>query len=208
MASHSTKSSRTASSHRHETMNSDPVQIRSRLLEIVKEKSLKLAPPDQPFVLSSGLTSTYYINGKKTTGDPEGLFCLARLIFEAIKDASVEAVGGPTLGADPIVGAVSLLSHLTGQPIPLFIVRKEAKKHGTRELVEGPDIAGKKVAIVEDVVTTGSSVFKAIDAVRELGCEVVKVIVLVDREQGGREAFAAAGIPYFPIFTISELLNP
>ncbi|MDX9755478.1 MAG: orotate phosphoribosyltransferase, partial [bacterium] len=100
-------------------------KTRARLGHIIKEKSLLLAPPDKPFVLASGLTSTYYINGKKTSSDPEGLFCICRLIWDQIKDKGVDAIGGPTLGADPIVGAVACFSHLMGKPLPLFIVRKE-----------------------------------------------------------------------------------
>ncbi|RJP24624.1 MAG: orotate phosphoribosyltransferase [Candidatus Omnitrophota bacterium] len=180
--------------------------LRQRLREIIIEKSLKFAPPDQPFILTSGLSSTYYINGKKTTADPEGLYCLAQFIFESVKETEIEAIGGPTLGADPIVGAVAALSQIMEQPIPLFIVRKEAKKHGTQSQIEGADIAGKKVVLVEDVITTGGSVFKAVEAVKSAGAEILDVLAIVDREQGGREAFAQAGLPYHPIFTISELM--
>ena len=186
--------------------NLDIEDIRLRLGEIIKEKSLMLAPPGQPFTLASGLTSTYYINGKKTSSDPEGLACIARIIWEKVKDKPVEAIGGPTLGADPIVGAMAFLTCFTGKPLPLFIVRKEAKDHGTKNQIEGADIKGKKVVMIEDVITTGGSVFKAIDAVKELGCEILDVIALVDREQGGVEVFAERGIPYSPIFKISELL--
>jgi len=182
--------------------------LRVRLAEIIQEKSIKIAPPGEPFTLTSGQKSNYYINGKLTAGDPEGLYCIARLVLEEAQKLGAEAVGGPTLGADPIVGAIAALSHLAGTPMPLFIVRKEAKQHGARQQVEGSDIGGKKVVIVEDVITTGGSVFKAIDVVKELGCEILKVICLVDREQGGREAFAQARIAYQPLFFISELLPP
>ncbi len=182
--------------------------IRSRLADIIREKSIKLAPPGQPFILTSGQTSNYYINGKLTAGDPEGVFYIARLILDEAQQCGAEAVGGPTLGADPIVGAIAALSFLAGNPIPLFIVRKEAKAHGARQQVEGPSIDGKKVIIVEDVITTGGSVFKAIDVVKEMNAKILKVICLVDREQGGREAFEKAGILYQPLFYISELLPP
>jgi orotate phosphoribosyltransferase len=184
----------------------DVQSVRSRLADIIKEKSLLIAPPDKPFVLVSGMKSTYYINGKKTTSDPEGLYCICRLIWEQIKDLPLDAIGGPTLGADPIVGAYAALSYLTGQPLPLFIVRKEAKGHGTGKMVEGFDIEGKKVVMVEDVITTGGSAFRAIETVQAMGCEVIDVIALVDREQGGKEAFAERGLPYSPFFSISELL--
>lgn len=185
-----------------------PEDIRSRLADIIREKSIKLAPPGQPFILTSGQTSNYYINGKLTAGDPEGVFYIAQLILDEAQKCGAEAVGGPTLGADPIVGAIAVLSFLAGNPIPLFIVRKEAKAHGARQQVEGPSIEGKKVIIVEDVITTGGSVFKAIDAVKEMNAEILQVICLVDREQGSREAFEKAGIPYHPLFFISELLPP
>lgn len=187
-------------------VDADLDALRARLAEIIKEKSIKIAPPGEPFILTSGQKSNYYINGKLTAGDPEGLYCLARLILDEAKELHAEAVGGPTLGADPIVGAIAALSFLAETPMPLFIVRKEAKQHGARQQIEGSDIAGKKVVMVEDVITTGGSVFKAINVVKELGCEILKVICLVDREQGGREAFAEAGIPYQPLFFISELL--
>ncbi len=192
--------------HAQDILNQDISLIRSRLAEIIKSKSLKIAPPDKPFILTSGQTSTYYIDGKQTTGDPEGVFCMARLILDEIEGDRVEAVGGPTLGADPIVGAVALLSHLYDTPKPLFIVRKEAKQHGTFERIAGPDITGKRVVVVEDVITTGGSALKAIEAIREKQCEIVKVITLVDREQGGREAFEQAGLTYVPLFSIHELL--
>ncbi len=180
--------------------------LRNRLREIVIGKSMNFAPADKPFILTSGLTSSYYINGKRTTADPEGLFCLSRLIYEKIKETQVEAIGGPTMGADPIAGAVTLFSQIMGNPIPLFIVRKESKKHGTQSQIEGCDITNKKVVIVEDVITTGGSVLKAIEAVKACNAEVLEIIALVDREQGGVKAFDEAGISYNPIFSISELL--
>ncbi|MGC9330070.1 MAG: orotate phosphoribosyltransferase [Candidatus Hinthialibacter sp.] len=189
-------------------LEQDLDSVHARLAEIIQEKSIQIAPPGEPFILTSGKQSHYYINGKLTAGDPEGLFCIARLILEEAKSLGAEAVGGPTLGADPIVGAIAVLSHLDDAPMPLFIVRKEAKPHGARQQVEGSDIAGKKVVIVEDVITTGGSVFKAINAVRELGAVILKVICLVDREQGGREAFEEESIPYQPLFFISELVSP
>lgn len=177
-----------------------------RLGKIIQEKSIRIAPPGQPFRLASGLESSYYINGKLTASDPEGAFCIARLVADEIIQTGAEAIGGPTLGTDFMVGAVSLFSYLVQRPIPNFIVRKEVKDHGTRELIEGQDIAGKKVIVLEDVITTGGSVLKAARAIQDKGCTIVKVICLVDREQGGREAFERENLPYLPLFRISELL--
>ena len=184
----------------------DLSSIRSRLAEIIKEKSIKIAPKDEPFILASGKKSNYYINGKLTAGDAEGVYCIARLLLEEARKLGVEAIGGPTLGADPIVGAISAVSYIMGHPLPLFIVRKEAKQHGAKKMVEGPDISGKKVMMIEDVITTGGSVIKAINAVRDMGCEILQTTCLVDREQGGKEAFEKENIPYAPLFFISELL--
>ncbi len=180
--------------------------LRKRLKEILLQNSLKIAPPHKPFVLASGRTSTYYIDGKKTTSDPEGLYCIAKLILDIIQNDDVQAIGGPTLGADPIVGGVSLLSFISKTPLSLFIVRKEAKNHGTQNMIEGADISGKRVIVVEDVITTGGSALKAIKAIQAHDAGIVRMISLVDREQGGSECFDGLGIPYHPLFTISELL--
>lgn len=187
-------------------LSADVATVRERLKANIIEKSIKIAPPDQPFTLTSGLKSHHYVNGKKTCADPEGLLCLSRLILDKARTLEVDAVGGPTLGADPIVGAVSALSFLTGQNLPWFIIRKEPKGHGTQSQIEGIDIQNKKVIMVEDVITTGGSVIKAIKVAQSLGCIVVDTIAIVDREQGGREAFEEIGVSYSPLFSISELL--
>lgn len=185
----------------------DSANVRQRLREILVEKSLKVAKEGENFVLSSGQTSTVYFDGKKTTTSPEGLYCVARLILDEISNLEIEAIGGPTLGADPIVAGVSLLSYFTGNPLPCFIVRKETKGHGVRSRVEGASIEGKRVVIVEDVITTGGAVLGAIQAVRDAGAEIVRVIALIDREQGAAEIFNKGGMEFHPIFTLSELLS-
>lgn len=182
----------------------DTNRLRIRLLEILKEKSLMLGD----FKLSSGMRSNYYIDGKKTTLDPEGLFLTAEIILDMIKDDRADAIGGPTLGADSIVGAVTSLSFLKNSPINGFIVRKEPKGHGTGNKIEGTLEKGARVVIAEDVVTTGGSIIKAIDAVKELGCEVVRIISVVDREQGARQRFEQVGFVYSPIFTLKDLDLP
>ena len=191
------------SSHLNQILTTPVSAVRDRLKE-TPENPLK-SPEVNPR-LTSGLTSHYYINGKLTCADPEGLFSIARLLIDRIRNTPAQAVGGPTLGADPIVGAVCAVSHLLQHPLPQFIVRKETKKHGTQQMIEGADIQGKKVVLVEDVVTTGGSLVKAIDAVRAANADIIDIICLVDREQGGKEAFQQLGVPYNPLFYISEIL--
>jgi len=155
----------------------------NKLRDIVREKSFKYGD----FTLSSGLKSSYYFDGRLTTLWPEGAYLVGKKVFAIVREAGVDAIGGPTLGADPIVAAATLVSHLEGNPIPAFIVRKEPKKHGTQRYIEGNLPQGGTVAIVDDVITTGGSIFQAIEAVEAEGCQVGKVIVLLDRNQGGAD---------------------
>jgi orotate phosphoribosyltransferase len=156
-------------------------------------------------VLSSGKTSNYYFDGRKVSLSPSGAYHIANIICDMIRDDNVDAVGGVTLGADPIVGAVGVVAYQRNMDISLFIVRKEAKKHGTMRLIEGPPLkAGQRVVVVDDVITTGGSIIKAVEAVREVGCEVVKAIALVDRQEGGTEALARMGVKVEAVFTASD----
>ncbi len=180
---------------------------RRRLLEILRQRSYE----EREVILSSGRRSNFYIDGKQTTLDPEGAYLVGKLLYERIVRGGrgVEAVGGPTLGADPMVTAVALVSYLEGNPIPAFIIRKEPKGHGKGLWIEGDKALrpGMKVALVEDVVTTGGSLLKAIKVAQEHGLEVVQVLALVDREEGGRENLKAAGYDLEALFTRSELLG-
>lgn len=176
---------------------------KSRLKDILKEKSILRGD----FTLASGKKSTYYIDGRLTTLDAEGVNLIGKLVLEEIKkDPSIVAVGGPTMGADPIVGSVLALSQEADSPLQGFLVRKEEKGHGTGKMVEGNLKSGDTVAMVEDVVTTGGSVIKAINAVREAGGEVKVLFVIVDREEGAKLKFEEMGVQFFSIFKISELL--
>lgn len=175
--------------------------LKAKLLEQVN----KHAVVHGDFTLSSGQKSTYYIDGKLLSLMPEGLNYLSRVILEMIKDDDVDAIGGLTLGADPIIAGVAALSYESDSPVAGLIIRKEKSSHGREKRIEGPIKPGMRVVVVEDVVTTGSSSFKAIEALEEAGCRVVKVIVLVDRLQGGAEAFKAKGYRFEPIFTLKDL---
>ena len=157
------------------------------------------------FILASGKESTFYLDGRLITLSPEGAYLTGKLIFELIKDRDIQAVGGLTMGADPVATAVAVISHLQQHPIPAFLVRKEAKAHGKQKQVEGPLPAGARVAIVEDTVTTGESAMKAIAAVEALGCTVGIVTALVDRMEGARELLEGKGYTYAPLFTIRDL---
>ncbi|MEO2152881.1 MAG: orotate phosphoribosyltransferase [Aquificota bacterium] len=181
-------------------------QLRQRLYELIKERSLKIA--DEPiFKLSSGKLSRYYLDLKKVTLDPEGGYLVGNLMYELIKPFGVSAVGGLTLGADPIAYATALISYQKGEPIKPFVVRKEPKKHGTGRQIEGNLQEGEKVVVVEDVVTTAGSSLKAVKACREAGLEVVAVCCIVDRNEGGRENIEKEGLKLYSLFTIDDFLK-
>jgi len=156
--------------------------MKNRLLEIVLEKSFQYAEEPR-FKLVSGGVSNFYFNCKPTMLDPEGKELIGRLVFAQIRDLEITGIGGLELGSVPISGAVSLISQLEGKPIKEFIVRKEKKDHGIPAKVEGDFSQGEKVVVVDDVITTGGSTIKAIEAVEDLGLKVAKVLVLVDREE-------------------------
>ena len=175
--------------------------LRDELLRHIVEHSFKKGE----FTLVSGKKSNYYINGKMSTLDSRGAYLTARLFLAMIADDVPDAVGGLTLGADPIVGAMLSLAGLEDLPLKGFIVRKATKDHGTKSLVEGPLSGGERVVIVEDVVTTGGSSLKAIAAVRDIGCGVNRVLAVVDREEGAKDNLAAQDVGLESIFTKTEL---
>ncbi|MBU0482635.1 MAG: orotate phosphoribosyltransferase [Proteobacteria bacterium] len=180
---------------------------RQRLKEILLEKSYRKGT----FKLSSGKESDFYIDGKQTTLSAEGAYLCGKLIFELLQDNQVpiEAVGGMTLGADPLVTAVSLVSFLEQSPVPAFIVRKESKGHGTGQYIEGLKNmpAGGTVALLEDVVTTGGTLLQVIDRVEAQGFKVGLVVTVVDRQEGGAEVLAKKGYPLKAVFTREQLLS-
>jgi len=182
----------------------DRESLKKDLIKVVKEKSLITGVQR---VLTSGRTSTYYIDAKMTTLDPHGASLTARLILDMLKPYDIDAIGGYTLGADPIVSAVAALSADTERPLPAFIVRKEPKKHGERKMIEGPFQKGWKVVVVDDVVTTASSTLKACQAVEEEGGEVVLALTLVDRLEGGRENLEKKGYTFVSLLTRDDLLK-
>ena len=182
-------------------------RMKDRLMELILTKSFQYA--DKPvFKLVSGAMSNFYFNCKPTMLDPEGKELIGRLIFDKIRGLDVTAIGGLALGAVPISGAVSLISRLEGKPIKEFIVRKEQKDHGIPAKVEGECRAGERVVVVDDVITTGGSTIQAIEAVRKLGLEVAKVVVLVDREEmNGRQNIEKLCPDVEALVTRSEIMR-
>ena len=180
---------------------------RARLVEIIRQRSFGRGE----VTLASGRKSNFYFNLKPTMLDPEGATLLADLTYEAVKDDGLDYVGGLEMGAVPLAGAVAQLSWIKGHPIAAFFVRKKPKEHGARLAVEGlaknESLEGKRVAIIEDVTTTGDSAFKAVEAAREAGAEIALVLTMVDREEGAAEAFAKAGLPFRWLYRASEFLN-
>jgi orotate phosphoribosyltransferase len=157
------------------------------------------------FTLTSGRKSDYYIDGRRTTLRSRGAYLVAKLLLDELQGLRVDAIGGPTLGADPVIGAVIALAALEGIPLVGFLVRKEPKRHGMQQLVEGPLQPGMRVVVFDDTVTTGGSLKHAIDQVEAAQCTVVKVFVIVDRQEGARENFGRWGYPFQAFFTIAEL---
>ena len=177
---------------------------RLRLLQLVRN----LAYREGEFTLRSGEKSRFYLDGKQVTMRAEGAALFAELILDKLADTGVLAIGGPTLGADPIVGAVSALSFHRGQPLAALIVRGEEKDHGTGKLVEGPQLPpGSSVAVVEDVVTRGGAVMHAIHALEAAGYRVEHVLCLVDRQSTGGDLLRSAGYRFDPIFTLEEVTS-
>jgi orotate phosphoribosyltransferase len=157
------------------------------------------------FTLSSGKPSSYYFDSKLLTLNPMGSYEVGRYLFEKLKASEAESVGGMALGAIPIVGAVTLISHLEDEPLPAFFVRKEAKSHGTEKRIEGNLPApGTPVAILDDVVTGGNSIMQAIQAAESNGNPIVAVMCILDRNEGGREYLKEEGHELQAMFTIED----
>ena len=182
-------------------VTADLTTLRQHLLDLF----CQLAYQEGDFVLSSGQRSSYYINGKQVTLHPEGALAIGRILLSQLA-IDTQAVAGLTLGADPIVTAVSVVSAYQNRPIPGLIVRKEPKGHGTKAYIEGPSLpAGSLVVVLEDVVTTGQSAMSAVERLKQAGYSVNQVMALVDRLQGGSELYHSAGLKFESVFSIQEI---
>ena len=175
---------------------------RESLRQMLLDRSMRFGD----FVLSSGARSNYYIDVRKTSLHPEGLKLITRLFWEQLKSDDVTAVGGLTLGADPLVAGVLWWSHEQGRPLEGFLVRKSPKDHGMRGQVDGNLAGHKRVAILDDVITSGESALIAAESAESYKAEVVRVLAVVDRGQGAGQIFQQRGYPYTPLFSIAELM--
>jgi orotate phosphoribosyltransferase len=179
--------------------------VKQELIDMLCRKSFQYS--EEPvFKLVSGRMSHYYVNCKPTTLHPRGMFLVGHLVFAALRAAGVAAVGGLTFGADPVAMAAAFASELEGRPIRAFSIRKTQKDHGIVRWVEGDIRKGERVAVVDDVATTGGSTITAIERARAEGLEVVQAVVLVDRQEGGLEAIRRHVPDASGIITRDELL--
>jgi orotate phosphoribosyltransferase len=176
------------------------VYDKQQLMELVRSRALRFGQ----FTLASGKTASYYLDGKQITLDATGARLIAEGILELLQGKWPDAVGGMSIGADPITAAVVTMAGVAGRELKGFMVRKEAKGHGTKRFIEGPVAAGDRVVIVEDVVTTGGSSLEAIDRAEAVGLVVERVIAIIDRMEGGGPAFAARGVPLESLLTIRD----
>jgi orotate phosphoribosyltransferase len=180
--------------------------MKNRLIELIIGKAFKYSK-EPVFKLVSGRMSNYYFNCKAITLFPEGMYLIGNIIFDLIRDLNIKGIGGLTLGADPIADAVAYTSYLKEKPIEAFVVRKSAKSHGTMQWIEGNVAARDRVVIVDDVITTGKSTIEAISRAKEAGLEIVNVIALIDRQEGGREAIKELGYDVQAIVTREEVME-
>lgn len=171
------------------------------LIDLIQKRALKFGE----FTLASGQTSTYYLDGKQVTLNSYGLKLVSEGLLDLLSDIPFDAIGGMAIGADPIIGGVVTVAAAQGRDLNGFMCRKEAKGHGTNRYIEGPVVPGNRVVVIDDVVTTGGSALQAVERAREFGLEVVQAVGIIDRLQGGAQAFADAGIPFRSLLTIEDL---
>ena len=184
------------------------MDLRGSLIEIIRTRSFQYSS-EPKFKLSSGAVSNFYFNMKKTTQSPDGMYLVGKLVFEKIRELGLrpDAIGGLTMGADPIAYAVAMHSYSAKEPIQAFVIRKEPKEHGLKLPIEGNVKPGDHVVIIDDVITTGGSTIKAINIARDFGLIIDAVIVLLDRcEQNGRQNIEQLGHTVYDILTINDFI--
>ena len=173
---------------------------RQMLIELVRERALRFGD----FTLASGKKSSYYLDGKQLTLNSTALRLISEGLLELIDDLSFQAIGGMSIGADPIIGGMLAVAAERGRALDGFLVRKEAKGHGTNRYIEGPVRPGSTVAIVEDVITTGGSSLLAVERAQEFGCKVIVVAGIIDRLQGGAANFKSIHLPLRTLLTVRD----
>jgi len=160
------------------------------------------------FTLSSGKKSNYYLDCRRVTLTGEGAYYTARIFLDLVRDEAFEAIGGPTLGADPMIGALGAVSVAQNAPVRMFIIRKEPKGHGRGQMIEGPELKdGDRVVVIDDVATTGKAFVHSLDVLEAMNVKVAACLCIVDRNEGGREAVEARGVPMHSIFTAEDFLK-
>ena len=198
--------SNSANAHAHRLI-ADPKAARARLKDIIAKRSFGRGE----ITLASGRKSDFYFNLKPTMLDAEGAALLAQLTLDALAAEELDYIGGLEMGAVPIAAAASAVSALTDTPVHAFFVRKQPKEHGAKLLIEGltkdESLAGKRVAVIEDVTTTGGSAMKAAEALKDAGAEIALVFTMVDRQEGAAETFAASGLRFASLFKAEEFLR-
>ena len=180
--------------------------LKDSLMDYILERAFMYSP-EEPFTLASGEKSPYYLDCRKATLYTPSYSLVGSLFWEEIRFLNVQAVAGMSIGADPIVGAILAKAAEENVELEGLLVRKEPKKYGTKKLIEGNVVPGQRVVVVEDVITTGGSVLKAVESAQKEGLVVAKVLALVDREAGGRERIESEGYSFFAFFTLSEIIE-
>lgn len=179
-------------------------ELRKQLFRLIKDRAYR----EGEFKLASGKMSHYYLDARLVTLSSEGAYLVGSIIFGLIKDMKIVAAGGPTLGADPIVGALATISFQNNRPLNAFLIRKSPKAHGRMQQIEGPEIpAGDEVVLLDDVATSGGSLIDAIEVLKKIGVKVKKAVVIVDREEGASENMRRAGCELVSIFKASEFFS-
>ena len=182
----------------------EALAARTKLFEILKTQAFFRGK----FILSSGKESSFYLDARLVTLSPAGAYLTAKILLDMVKADRLDAIGGPTLGADPMVGAIGSLSYQEGKPINTFIIRKQPKAHGKQQQVEGPILKeGASVVIIDDVATTGKAFVESIEVFQKMNVKVIRAICIIDRGEGAREAVAKYHVPLQSIFTIDEFLR-
>jgi orotate phosphoribosyltransferase len=185
-------------------MKNDIDHDRSELFRLLKDRAFSKGK----FILSSGKESNFYLDARIVTLSAPGAYLTARLMLDMVKEDHLDAIGGPTLGADPMVGAIASLSHQDGRPINTFIIRKQPKAHGKQQQVEGPLLKeGGRVVIIDDVATTGKAFVESIEVLQKMNISIIKAICVIDRNEGAHEALAKYKVPLNSIFTIADFLQ-